>query len=539
MVSVPMEVYLDFSLRRKVESIVINANKVRSQQSDLNVFFLTNKFKVEGDKLVSKKVTTSKTFFLRFIDEAGDINFKMIKSAHFGNIIESDFETISYYPTNPSEFANYYEGHEVPDEGGWLYFAYCPFGENHIELLNGDVIKTCGGIGKVFITKEQRGFKGYKQIPRVPAIFEMGPYKILKLVVHTQWEPYGPQNYSLNLFAPDMEEVEESEYESLSIDDSFLCYVRADNYSIKDNGVNLVNLINNKDDIPINAEIKDGSPIVGISKNIYLGDSGYIDFSNYGEKISGEFTIHCNFAVHEYAPKGTVIFEGAYGIDEYGNQTHHLTLFLNNKGEICYNTRFNDQVLNTKVQVPLNTYTTLTFVNANTKMLENEQDAYASFIFLNGRQIWPKETYLNPDEKEILLRAYKAYETYSKVCLNLELNNSTVGALDVKAVCIKKLLKESGFMNIEVLEKLYSLWNMRPYATSVDLGDIILGSDDDKTIKKMYFGQDSYLDILEKNHYFNGEFYDLVLINRALTRDEIGKISLFNALGYPSLGVSK
>jgi len=217
MISVPMEVFLDYSLRKKVDAIVINANQIRSQQSDLNVFFLTNKFKVENNKLVSKKIVTDTTFFIRFIDETGDLNFRMIKSAHMGNVIESDFETMSFYPSDVSQYANYYEGNEVPEEGGWLYFAYCPFGENHIELLNGDVIKTCGGVGKVFITKEQRGFKGYKQIPKVPALFEMGPYKILKLVIHTQWEPYSPQMYSVNLFAPDMKEVDDDEIRSIKI----------------------------------------------------------------------------------------------------------------------------------------------------------------------------------------------------------------------------------------------------------------------------------------------------------------------------------
>ena len=533
MVSTPMEMYLDYSLRHKIDSIVINANKIRSQQSDLNVFFVTNKFKKEGDHLVSNKLTTETTFFIRFTDEAGDINFKMIKSAHFGNIIESDFETMSFYPTEMSDYANYYKGKEVPDEGGWLYFAYCPFGTNIIELLNGDTISFCGGEGKVFITKEQGGLKGYKQIPKVPELFAIGPYKILKLVIHSKWEPYAPQAYSMDLFAPDIKEEADEDYTTVPIDNDFLVYLRADRYKAGTNQLLLENLVEKEYNLPFNATIEDKSPITGIDKHLNFDKSSYIDLQKYSEKITDEFTIHMNFSVNKYADKGTILFEGAYGIDAYGNQTHHLTIFLDHNGFVCYNAQYNDEHINTKVKVDLNVYTTLTFINANVKMVE-DIDEYAGFIFLNGRQIWPKETYLNPDEKEILIRAYKAYETYSKVCLNLEINSSSVGAIDVKSICIKKLLKESGFVDISLLEQVYNLWLRRPKTTTVDLGITKIGQDDKTIIKEFMVGQDTYKDILDDAYYFDGEVYDFALINRALTRREVDKIALFNAIGYPS-----
>jgi len=534
MVSTPMEMFLDYSLRHKIDSIVINANEIRSQQSDLNVFFITNKFKKENDHLISNKLTTETTFFIRFTDEAGDINFKMIKSAHFGNIIESDFETMSFYPTEMSDYANYYKGNEVPDEGGWLYFAYCPFGTNIIELLNGDVVKFCGGEGKIFITKEQGGLKGYKQIPKVSELFAMGPYKILKLVIHSKWEPYAPQAYSMDLFAPDMKEVADQDYKTISIDNDFLVYIRADKYKAGDTQPLLENLVEKKYDIPFNASIADDSPIVGITKHLSFNKSSYINLQTYSQKLKDEFTIHMNFAVNSYADKGTILFEGAYGIDSYGNQTHHLTIFLDHNGFICYNAQYNDEHINTQVKVDLNTYTTLTFVNANTKILKEDDNEYAGFIFYNGRQIWPKETYLNPDEKEILVRAYKAYQTYTKVCLNLEINSSSVGAIDAKSICIKKLLKESGFVNTDLLQQVYNLWLRRPKPTSVDLGIIEIGKSDNTIIQKFMVGQDSYEDMLDNEYYFDGEIYDFALINRALTRSEIDKVALFNAIGYPS-----
>jgi hypothetical protein len=539
MLEIPMEVYLDYSLRKKIDTIVINANEIKTQQSDVNVFYITNGFKVKDDgAIVNHYLKTPNTFFIRFIDEAGDINFRMIKSAHFGNIIESDFETTSFYPSNPEEYANYYEGKEVPPEGDWLYFAYCPFGENHIELLNGEIIKTCGGIGKVWITPEQRGFKGYKQVPKIDKLFEIGPYKILKLVIATQWEKHGPQSYSVNIFAPSYEEVEEELSYQIKINDDILFYTKADAVIKGSNYIALKNFGPRKGYAYYNGEQRDGSPLKNLDKHIYLEKNGYINVSSFTSRIKDTFSLVLNFSVYEYARKGTILFEGAYGIDAAGNQTHHLTLWLNSNGELCYNSKYNDEAINTKAKVEKNTFNTLIFVWSNVKLVDNDPDMYMGFIFLNGKQIWPKETLLNPDEKLVLKKGYEVFQTYTNVCLKLETNMAIAGALDAKSVCIKKLLKESGFVNVETLNMVYSLYLKRPQPTSVDVGsEFSFGSDDKTIISPAYIGQDAYRDLLDSEYYFNGEIYDIAIIGRDLTRDEVNQLNLVYALGFTGFKV--
>ena len=539
MVSIPMEVYLDFSLRKKVHSIVLNVNELKSQMSNLDVFFISNKFKADNNgNIVSKKITTNFTFFVKFIDETNNINFKMLKAAFFGNVFESDFETMSFAPTDPENYANYYEGHEVPyEEGDWLYYAYVPFGKNIIELLNGDKIETCGTYGKVWITKEQKGFKRYAQVPKVNELFAMGPYKILKLAVYSIYEERGPQSYSFHLFAPDMKEEVDDSYEMMPLSETY-SYTTFELKSAK-NGLDIVDYKNPDTPIRVNGILSTGNPIEGLDTKLVLkGNSGFLDYSNVFENIKDEFTIHVGLNIYKLSPRGTIIFEGAYGIDDNGNQTHHMTIWLNKNGELCYNAKYNDEYINTKFVFPLNVYTNLTFVMANVQMnpeLEEEKE-YMGFLFVNGRQVWPKETYLNPDEQLVLTRGYKAFRTYNDVCLKLEMNSATSSYLDVKGVCVKKLLRESGFVTIDNLNQVYTLWNKRPKPTSVDIGaEFIIGNSDKTTIKKAYFGQDSYEDIMDREYYFEGEFYEITIFNRALTRKEISELNLINSLGFYSV----
>lgn len=520
MVTVPLEVYLDFSLRNRAKNIVINANEIKSQQSDFNIFYLTNKFKAEGKRLVSKKLVTDYTFFLRFVDETGHIDFKMIKAAYFANVIESDFDTFSFYPEDPSEYANYYEGKEVPPEGDWLYFAYNPFGTNEIELLNGDVVRTCGETGRVWISGEQRGFKGYKSVPKVQELFAMGPYKILKLVIHTKWEPYGPQSYSMSLFAPDMREEDDVDYETVAIDDSFLVYAKADDF-VTEPSLSLVNHAG-QGGVPVNGVIEDGNPLEGMSKHIRIGRSGYIDLRGFS--VEKSFTAHMNFSINDTGHRGTVLLDIAH---DNGN----LTVWLNGNGELCYNGKHMDEAINTKHVIKKHVLTTLTVVQSNVKITEVDNDEWACFIFVNGKQVWPKELYLNPDEQELVRRAYRVHKLYTDVCLKLEANAATVSGLDPKAICIKKLLKESGFVRLETLQAAYSLYLRRPKVLSVDVGR------DPFSPSSIAMFQDARYDIMDPEYYFDGEVYEIALINRDLTRDEIDKIALFNSLGYPSFGV--
>jgi len=534
MLSVPMEVYLDFSLRKKVNNININVNQLKSQMSNMDVFYLSNRFKPTSDgRVVNTKIVTDSTFFIRFTDETNNLNFTMLRYAYFGNVFESDFETMSFTPPDPENYANYYGDKVVEfEEGDWLYFAYVPFGRNVIELNDGKTITTCGTQGKVWIEKGQ-AFKRYVSIPKVPELFAMGPYKIMKLVIGSMWEKYGPQRYSVSIFSPDMKEVEESAYDLIPMDD-VLSYVN-NTVATTERGLHLVDWKNPETPIRANASIQTGTPIRNLKNKLILSKSGYVNMNHIGPKIKEEFTIHMNFSAYNTNHRGTILFEAAYGIDDDGNQTHHITIWANKDGFICYNCKFNDEYVNTGEKLPTNIYTTMTFVLANVQINPEKMDEkkYMGFIFINGRQIWPKETYLNPDEVQVLSRGYKAYRTYTDVCMNLEANTTTMAYIDAKSLCIKKLLKESGFVSIETLNQVYQLYLNAPSPTKVDIDkEFVIGDDDKTTIKKLYFGQDSYEDILDQEYYFEGEIYEIVVLNRAYTRREVENINLISSLGY-------
>ena len=532
--SIPLEMYLDFSLRKKVDSIFINANKITTQQSDFNIFYLANTFKPnENEEIVSNKITTDDTFFLKFIDEAGLINAQMIKAAWFANIVESDYPTMKFSPTDIENYANYHKGNPVPKEGGWLYFAYCPFGTNIIEFLDGSTHKFCGDIGKIWITEKQGGLKRYVQIPKIKEVFSMqSGTKILKLAIHTKWEKYAPKKYSMVLFAPDFKIKQDEVYETLPLNDDVMFYSTADNYKV-DNGLYLENLAPRGGKVPVNAKQKEDSPLQGIDHHLEITKSSYIDLTSIAKDIAKGFAFHINFTQTGFSQKETMLFEVAYGQD-----THHITVGTDGNGFIVFNGKFNDERIDTKVKIEPGMFYTITYVLDNVKLLKNENNAYVSFIFLNGKQIWPKETLLNPDEKEILLKAYDVYETYRNVCMKLDYKMETLSVLDAKQICIKKLLKESGFIDIEVLSNIYQLFLNRPKPTSIDLGKIELGTGE-AIINKFVVGQDAYLDILDDAYYFEGAIYDMALFKRALTRTEVDKINLFNSLGFPTFNILK
>ena len=122
----------------------------------------------------------------------------------------------------------------------------------------------------------------------------------------------------------------------------------------------------------------------------------------------------------------------------------------------------------------------------------------------------------------------EAFRTYSEVCMLLPSPHPINGGLDAKDVCAKKLLHESGFLTLDSLLNVYELYLNRPIPVSADLNDIVLGSDDNTTIKKVFFGQDSEKDIFDSEYYFDGSFSEIALLSPGLKKDEIEKIHLIN-----------
>ncbi len=534
MVGKKINAYLDFELTRKLESFVINALPQQSYMSDFNMMYIAN-IEIEEDEngiRYQNGIESDDSFFLSITNDFGRIDFDIIKTIHIAGVIESDFEVMEYYPSQETmpKFANFYEGNEVPIGGGYLQVAICPFGVNKVELLNGEIIHIYG-TGKYRITEIQRGFKGYKQIPRVDKVLANNYFKILKLAIYTRYREYSHRKYSLNLFSPTMRFITEEVEGQLSIDDERLIfYSNAD--TVKDMDNNLVFIENKKNDSLSPGEFITGqdSVLFGIDKMIRIGQHGFIDLSTYGSEIGDEFSIHMNFVINEYANRGTVIFEMGYGVTEVGYQTHHITLWLNKDGEVMYNAQYSDEWVNTGFVLKKDFEHIVTFTVENQKYDAEDDNEYMVFIHINGRQIWPENKMLTPTEKIYLWRSMEAFRTYTEVCMMLPAPDPLSGGFDAKDICTKKLLQESGFITSENLAGVYEMYLRRPRSSGADPEDIVLGSEENTTIKKVFFGQDSEKDLIDPEYYFDGQFAEIAICSPSLKKQEIEQLHLLNIL---------
>jgi hypothetical protein len=137
---------------------------------------------------------------------------------------------------------------------------------------------------------------------------------------------------------------------------------------------------------------------------------------------------------------------------------------------------------------------------------------------------------LSPTEKIYLWRAMEAYRTYTEVCMLLPAPDPINGGLDAKDVCAKKLLQESGFITIDNLVNVYELYLNRPRAGKADLQDIVIGSEENTTIKKVFVGQDSKKDLVDEEYYMDGQYAEIAIFSPSLKRDEIEQIHLVNII---------
>lgn len=532
-----MEAYIDFELTKKLEAFVVNALPQRSKQSDFNIIYLANLEVGEEDGILRQSaIETDDSIFMTFVNEFGNIDYEFIKMAHVVGVLESDFELISYIPdfSDIKKFANYYEGHEVPVGGDYLQIAFCPFGINVIELLNGDEIEIFG-TGRHKITREQRGFKSYVEIPKVNKILSNDFYKILKLAIYTRYSQYSGNTISMNVFSPSMRTIEEEIQGRIPISDDRLISYITGGLERTENGVTYVR--DKKTDQLHRADVNYGSTsaLAGLGPMISVSKSGFIDLSSIGTSIRDGFSVHINFSITEFANRGTVIAEMGYGYTDDGFNTHTISLYTNPDGEIIYNMRFVDEWINTGFVLRDSFEHTITLTSENQKYDELDEDEFVTFIHVDGQQIWPKQEMLKPTEKVYLWRALQAYEVYTNVCTKLPSPHPVSGGEDPKGVCVKKLLHESGFMTIEALQNVYQLYLNRPRANAADLNDIIIATTDHSEIEGVIFGQDVKRDIIDEEYYMIGEYSEIAIFSPPLSVIEIQDIHLLNTTKIPSI----
>jgi hypothetical protein len=539
MSGVPINAYLDANLTKKLESFVINAIPQQTYRSDFNLIYIANidTSVDENGNLIQTYITSDDSIFLAITNDFGHIDYTNIKTIHVAGAYETDFETTSFYPdpVDLPRFANYYEGNEVPVGGGILNVAFCPFGVNKVELLNGDIVHVYGN-GKIKITTEQRGFKGYQQIPKVDRILSNGYYKIIKLAIYSRYSEFQRRKYSLNLFSPTMKFHSESIEGQLPITEERLLGYFTNDVTHDDNtGYKFIK--NHKDSSLFLCDVTSGrqSLLTGIGDMVKVTKTGFIDLSNLGANIGDEFSIHMNVLLESYAPRGTILFEAGYGVTDSGYQTHKITLWVNNAGELCFNTQYNDEFQNTKHKIDLQKEHIITFTIENQKFDEEDDDEYVVFIHLNGSQIWPSSEMLTKTQKTYLWRAKEAWRVYNDVCMKLPAPHPVQGGVDAKQVCVKKLLAETGFVTYENVMKVYELYLKRPVASNVDLDEIKIGSSDETTIEKMFFGQDSEKDLLDDEYYMEGQFSEIAVFSPGLSKDEIEQIHLLNIIRIPTI----
>ncbi len=535
-----IKAFLDFELTRKMEAFTINALPEEAYQSDFNMMYIANIETEEEDGIkYQTAVECDDTFFLSVLNDFGNIDYSIIKTIHVAGVFESDFEVMEFYP-DPAEmyrYANYYEGKPIPIGGGFLEIAYSPFGVTKIEMINGDELQVYGN-GRIKVDSNMIGFKGYSQIPKVQKMLSNDFLKIVKLAIYTRYKQNAHKKFNLNIFSPSMKIISEPIDGQVDISESrLIMYTRGDLVLNQNNiPVALIDLKNNFE-MPAEVERGEESNLFDIDKMVRVTQHNFIDASHVGEHISGNFSIHVVNTIYEYANRGSIIFEMGYGLTSSGYQTHHLTLFVDNSGILCYNGQYSDEWVSTGFLVEKNIENIFTLTVENQKYDESDEDENVIFIHANGRQIWPEKKMYTATEKIYVWRSMEAYRTYSEVCMSLPSPHPVSGGLDSKTICAKKLLHESGFQTLENLTSIYQMYLDRPRPGKADPVDIIFGDTDNETIEKIFFGQDSEKDVFDSEYYLNGAFSEIAVFSPSLERDEIENMHLLNILKNTSVKI--
>jgi len=526
--------YMDAELTRKLEGFVINALPDQAYRSDFNMLYIAN-IEIQEDedgKKYQVAVETADTFLMSITNDFGYIDYRPIKTVHAAGVFESDFETMEFTPRDEDldHYATYHKLNPIPEGGGYINVAISPFGVTIVEMLNGEEI-TLFGNGRFKVTAAMKGFKRYKQIPKVSKILSNDNLKILKIALYTRYDEFMHRQYSLNIFSPTMKIVKDYVEGQYTLDDERIKLYIRDGFQLKDGKIKgLINRVNNET-IPAEAEIGFDSNIYDIDKTIRINRFGYIDASVIGEQLKGDFSIHFIATINDLNPqKGSILLDCGYGLNDTGYQTHHLTLWINPDGNLCYNGKYADEWIDTGYQVKLGLENIFTVTVENQKFEKDAEDEYVIFIHVNGKQIWPKEEMLTKTEKIYVWRAMEAYRTYNEVCAQLPAPHPINGGLDARTICAKKLLHESGFITLDNLYSVYQLYLKRPQPSKADPTGFIFGDNDKTTIKRVMFGQDSEKDQYDPLYYLDGSFSEIVVFQPSLGKKEIEALHMLNIL---------
>ena len=543
MISRKISAFMDSELNHKLESLVLNLLPARTHSSDLNMLYIAETDVVSDTGTPSQTIVKSEdTFFVSVVDEAGFINFENIKLLHVPGVLASDYTSISVYPSieNMKYFSTYYEGREVPSIGGFMDFAFSPFTKNTIEMLNGDLIDIYGR-GRIKITAEQRGLKGYKSVPEVKEILTSNSFKILPLALYSKYSAELGNTLSLSMFSPTMRvETEEVDGQLELTSDQILSYMNTNGAYFGDVG----SVIDQKNDflVPtVNTTAGTDSKLYKQDKQVYVHPNGYIDASHLKDLITPDFSIHTNFTLRNLALRGTIIFEIGYAKGSATNFTREVSLWVNPDGYIMYNCAHLNESINTGTVLKLDIENTITFTVQNGKFDELDNDEYITFIHLNGKQIWPAAKMIYEYQKDYLWKALTAWKVYNEVCANMPAPPPVTGGLDARQICVKKLLHESGFETVEALYDIYQLYLDRPRASKADLDGYKLnylseedGNIYDSRIEKVAFGQDAYLDTVDPAYASDIEFSD-ILVTKAMSKKQIEVAHLLNTITIPAI----
>ncbi len=525
--------YLDFELTRKLEAIVVNALPEQTYRSDFNMLYIAN---IEIEEVDGIQYQTAAecddTFFLSVVNDFGNIDYRAIKTIHVAGVYESDFEVMEFYPQagEMKYYSNYHEGNPIPKGGGYLEVAFCPFGVNKLEMINGQIIHIYGN-GRVWVDEEAIGLRGYKQVPKVQKILSNDFLKIIKLALYTRYHEFLHRRYSINIFSPTMRVFQEEIGGQYSIDDErIIGYIR-DTFEVTEDDV-VVGLREHKTNTIIPAEVLIGpeSNLHDINNTIRVNEYGFIDASSLAGGLKDDFSIHFIASIMEYSKTGTVLMEAGYGITASGYQTHHLTLWVGPDGTLRYNGQYSDEWIDIGYKIRLGIENIFTVTVENQKFDEDDEDEYVIFIHVNGMQVWPAQQMYTPTEKIYIWRAMEAYRTYTEVCMTLPAPHPVSGGVNAKKICTEKLLHESGFITSENLYSVYELYLNRPRPSKADPTGFLFGDSDNTTIGKLFFGQDSEKDVFDKEYYMIGSFSEILLFQPSLNREEIEKMHLLNIL---------